>query len=172
MICLDIAGVFDGLWWPEILKRLRLANVGRNTYQAISMYLQNRTAFIKYVEDTVKRNITKGCPQGSVLGPILWNMAYDSVLRDQYPEGVNIIAFADDTVVLEEWDTVQQITDKFTASMKSIESWAIKVQLTFSVQKMQAMLLKGPITNRRYPTLKIYEKSIKFTEQLTYLGYC
>lgn len=170
MICLDIAGAFDGLWWPELLKRFRLANVGQNTYQAISMYLQDRKAYIRYGEDVVNRNITKGCPQGSVLGPTLWNMAYDSLLRKQYPEGVSIIAFADDTVVLVEGDTVQQLTDKFTASMHSIESWAEKVKLSFSVQKTQAMVLKGPITNRRYPTLKIYRESIKFTEQLTYLG--
>lgn len=80
----------------------------------------------------VQRNMSKGCPQGSVLRPPLWNLAYDPVLWDQYLEGVSIIAFAEDTAVLVEADTVQQLRDKFEASMVKIEEWASKVNLSFS----------------------------------------
>lgn len=108
------------------MKRLRLANFGLNSYQAIKAYLQNRTVIVKYGNEMVQRNISKGCPQGSVLGPALWNVAYDLVLRDQYLEGVRIIAFAKDTAVLVEADTAKHLRDKFEASMVKIRRMGLK----------------------------------------------
>lgn len=45
-------------------------------------------------------NINYGMPQGSVVGPMLWNVTYDRVLRAQHPESTKIIGFADDTLVM------------------------------------------------------------------------
>jgi len=40
-------------------------------------------------------------PQGSVLGPVLWNIAFDSVIRlAEDEEFGNIICYADDTLVV------------------------------------------------------------------------
>lgn len=37
-----------------------------------------------------------GVPQGSVIGPDLWNVLYDDLLRMELPTDVELIAFADD----------------------------------------------------------------------------
>lgn len=42
----------------------------------------------------------KGFPQGSILGPILWNILFDCVLEADMPEGVMVVAYADDIGVL------------------------------------------------------------------------
>ncbi|CAH2090293.1 unnamed protein product [Euphydryas editha] len=39
-------------------------------------------------------------PQGSVLGPLLWNLAYDDVLRVDLPDSVSIVSYTDETLVL------------------------------------------------------------------------
>lgn len=39
-------------------------------------------------------------PQGSVLGPTLCNFLYDGLLRLPIPDGVEIVAYADDVAVL------------------------------------------------------------------------
>ncbi|XP_065356251.1 uncharacterized protein LOC135950648 [Calliphora vicina] len=41
-----------------------------------------------------------GVPQGSVLGPLLWNVMYNEVLELNIPEEANIIGFADDIAVV------------------------------------------------------------------------
>lgn len=38
----------------------------------------------------------KGVPQGSVLGPFLWNLVYDGIWRLDFQTGCRIQAFADD----------------------------------------------------------------------------
>ncbi|CAB0040027.1 unnamed protein product [Trichogramma brassicae] len=44
--------------------------------------------------------VTAGVPQGSVLGPILWNVMYDAVLRLNFGGYVKIVGFADDIALV------------------------------------------------------------------------
>ena len=43
----------------------------------------------------VKYEMQCGVPQGSVIGPLLWNLMYDEVLRIPLPNNVRRIAYAD-----------------------------------------------------------------------------
>lgn len=66
----DISGAFDNVWWPSILGNLKARNCPRNLYRLISSYLSNRKAIIAGNAASVEKKVTKGCPQGSVLGPL------------------------------------------------------------------------------------------------------
>lgn len=46
------------------------------------------------------RKMLAGFPQGSVLGPLLWNVGYDSVLQEGMDPGCCVICYADDTLIL------------------------------------------------------------------------
>lgn len=44
--------------------------------------------------------LSQGVPQGFILGPLLWNILYDGVLRLELADGCNILAYADDLVLI------------------------------------------------------------------------
>lgn len=46
------------------------------------------------------RRVEAGVLQGSILGLLLWNIAYDDVLRTELEEECSIIGYADDTLVI------------------------------------------------------------------------
>ena len=62
-------------------------------------YFCDRNLTYEVAGREVKKALTAGVPQGSVLGPTMWSILYDSLLREQMPEGVELIAYADDVAI-------------------------------------------------------------------------
>ena len=56
--------------------------------------------------------VTARIPQGSVLGPLLWNITYDGVLRLRLSNGTTIVDFADDIGIISIAKTVKKIEEK------------------------------------------------------------
>lgn len=52
----------------------------KNVYGALRDYLSDRTHTANYGEVRVEVNASRGCPQGSVLGPLLWVLAMEEAL--------------------------------------------------------------------------------------------
>lgn len=62
----------------------------------IESYLNERDLMIE--SETLR--MTQGGPQGSLRGPTIWNIFYDSVLELQLPIGCMNVAYVDDMVLL------------------------------------------------------------------------
>ena len=90
------------------------ANWGRITRVLFNMdnYLKDRKVI--YLTDEGEREyiVMAGVPPGSVLGPLLWNIMYDGVLRLRLPNGTTIVGFADDIAIVSVAKTVREIEEK------------------------------------------------------------
>ncbi|GJQ69675.1 hypothetical protein Trydic_g2970 [Trypoxylus dichotomus] len=96
-ILLDISGAFDHAWWPQIKNQLSRKDCPRMA----SAYFSEHKAVIEEPGLSVSRRVTRGCPQGSRSGPGYWNIVYDSVFQLDLGKGCEIVAFADDTTLLD-----------------------------------------------------------------------
>jgi len=76
MIFFDIAGVFD-LWWPAILRRIMKTNCSSQIFDILRDYFNKRLMLLTSNFDKVTKKMTKGCPQGSIIGPLAWNWCMD-----------------------------------------------------------------------------------------------
>lgn len=69
-----MTGDFDNAWWPIIVQKLKEWRCPVNIIRMVISYLNNRVVHLKTATGLVQRRLTKGCPQGSVLGPVLWDV--------------------------------------------------------------------------------------------------
>ncbi|XP_069979403.1 uncharacterized protein [Penaeus vannamei] len=81
VIALDIAGAFDRVWHRGLLAKLQARGISSNLLRLFSDYLTGRTMQVVIGgQSSHKYPIQASVPQGSVLGPILWNIYIDDFL--------------------------------------------------------------------------------------------
>ena len=66
--------------------------------------------------------MTAGAAQGSVLGPDLWNLAYDSLLKLEVSEETILVGYADDVAVLISARSVERAQVKINQLMLRMEN--------------------------------------------------
>uniref|UniRef100_A0ABD2W5U7 Reverse transcriptase domain-containing protein n=1 Tax=Trichogramma kaykai TaxID=54128 RepID=A0ABD2W5U7_9HYME len=69
-------------------------------YYLIRDYLADQTVSLTSDGSRVTRRVKKGAPQGSIFGPNMWNMCMDPVRREVQERGGEIVAYADDLLLL------------------------------------------------------------------------
>ncbi|UYV62957.1 hypothetical protein LAZ67_2002616, partial [Cordylochernes scorpioides] len=80
LITIDISGAFDNAWWPAIIKRIDSDNLPEKLIKILQSYLNSRIISFSYDNLTTSKPITKGCPQGGPLSPLLWTILLNDLL--------------------------------------------------------------------------------------------
>ncbi|CAK1584980.1 unnamed protein product [Parnassius mnemosyne] len=111
-----------------------------------------------------------GCPQGSVLGPTLWNMLMDDLLRLPLPEGVAMTAYADDVTILIESGTRAGIESRARVTLDLVREWGLRNRLEFSSSKSTTMTVRGKLQPPPPPVIKLGGESIKTVTNVKVLG--
>ena len=80
-------------------------------------YLRERWVIYEGDKWSLKEEMTCGAPQGSRVGPLVWNVMYYDFLRMDLPAGTNIIGFADDALVVCAADDVRILELRINESL-------------------------------------------------------
>lgn len=143
---LDITGAFDNLSWVALFDDLDRLGATVSTRRMLRSYLIGRKASFKIEGKRYQATMKKGCPQGSKIGPLLWNIGADKALdsASNHLNGKSItIAYADDLVVLVGASRIDTAKTRMTARIDELIRWANHRGLSFSTRKSQVMCLKG-----------------------------
>ena len=98
MISFDVRNAFNLALWDKIIKALEERQVPAYLIKIVEGYFQDRVLVVG--EDQTEMRLSRGVPQGSVLGPLLWNVFYDGVLRLKMARETETIAYADDLALI------------------------------------------------------------------------
>lgn len=165
VVTVDIKNAFNMASWEKIMDKLEEKGIARYLINVIDSYLSHR--YIRVENEYIE--LSTGVPQGSVLGPTLWNVLYDGILRIQLMEGVTTVAFADDLAVITEAADREELVYKTNESLYRIERWIEANKLQLAPQKSEVIILKGP-SKREEIKVRISGTEIDHTRQVKYLG--
>ena len=94
LLSTDMSKAFDSLYPPLLLSKLKAYGFEDNTVRLLESYLCDRNYRVK-IGDLLSssRTVNRGCPQGSALGPLLWNIFQNDL---SYCVTTNLSMYADD----------------------------------------------------------------------------
>lgn len=136
MAYLDFSKAFDTVPHRRLLHKLGNMGVGRTVVWWVGNWLGGRTqrVVVNGCHSTEGR-VTSGVPQGSVLGPVLFNIFISDIAQDL--EG-RISLFADDTKLCNRVDTPEGV-DRMRSDLQKLEEWSGVWQLKFNAKKCKIM---------------------------------
>lgn len=146
LVLLDLSAAFDTINHEILICRLeKLIGIKGTALSWFKSYLSNRSQFVHVNEKSSRHTEVKyGVPQGSVLGPILFNLymlPLGNIIRGH---SINFHCYADDTQLylsIKPEETNQLV--KLQACVDDIKSWMTCNFLMLNSDKTEVILL-GP----------------------------
>lgn len=169
-VSLDIENAFNSIPWPTIRKSILRKDFPDYLKRIIDGYLFERWVEYSTSNGVVIRPVIAGVPQSSVLGPLLWNIGYDRVLRGRMEYGCQVICYADETLLLASADTVSTATRRANLQIARILDGIERIGIKVATRKTEAVLISRQKRARSFPVVRVDRDVIKTGSSMKYLG--
>lgn len=137
-VFLDLRKAFDTVHHDLLLRKLEILGFRGTVFKLMESYLKNRLQRV-----TVNKSISSiqsvqfGVPQGTVMGPILFLIYINDLLS--YDTINTYISYADDTVILINGNTWEELRSKMIITLKKIKFWLDVNLLTLNWEKTKCL---------------------------------
>ncbi|GFX77533.1 RNA-directed DNA polymerase from mobile element jockey [Trichonephila clavipes] len=163
---LDIQKAFDRVWLTGLTFKLITYNIPPPLICLLHSYNSDRSYQVR-VKDTLSntKNICCGVAQGSLLGPLLFNL-YINDIPDYSLTKLNM--FADDTAVHTTYKRISSVTYALNKHLKLLEKYYDQWKISINVEKYAAVIF----TKKRKlpPPPTMYNTTIPWSQSTKYLG--
>lgn len=168
---LDIVGAFNLICYESIKRAAKHFKVNETVITWIDTMLSSRKVKANFLNSSKTGEVNKGCPQGGVLSPILWNMVIDDLLNKLNKAGYNTEGFADDIVIL----LIGKFEETLNSMMKSaliiVEKWCTENGLSVNPQKTKLVLFTNKRKIKKLNLPKLNGTKLVLANHVKFLGF-
>ena len=123
---LDLEKAFDLMWTTGTVLKLREFGITDNILKWIHNFLTDRKIQVRVgVETSDPLNLENGCPQGSVLSPILFNVIINTLQESLEKLTISLLQYADDAAVWRANTNINLALKQVQKALNENEAWAI-----------------------------------------------
>jgi len=169
VLTFDIKNTFNSVSWNNILRETYAKEVPPYLCRVLDDYFHERKLRYNTGGPEEEKNITSGVPQGSVLGPTLWNILYDGLLRETLPVGVEFLAYADDLAFVGKSIYVFELEKMLSVGAEIVRTWLSNNGPELAVEKSEAIILTNTRVHNDF-TMELGGVEINGTKCIKYLG--
>lgn len=173
-VSLDVANAFNSIPRTQIGKALKRKGFPGYIRKILHNYLLERKVIYPIAEGKEgERIVEAGVPQGSVLGPTLWNITYDEVLGTEAEEGCEVIGYADDTMILATAERIEEATVKASMQVGKVMRKIRGIGLRVAIGKTEAVCFqkrKRREDRDRRHRIVVGNEEVELKDTLKYLG--
>jgi len=141
-VLIDFTSAFDTLSHAAIIEACEALGIGKFELRWIRNWLADRRNCVRLNNTTSKwKHFTAGVPQGTVLGPLLFIICMDSLLKklNLIPE-LNAIAFADDLTVDARGGHIDDCIVSAQKALNTLKQWTKWSKMRVNITKTKAIL--------------------------------
>ncbi|UYV60670.1 hypothetical protein LAZ67_1001817, partial [Cordylochernes scorpioides] len=144
LIAIDISGAFDNAWWPALIKRMDEDHVPAVLIKIIQSFLnRRRKTSLTFSNTTISKYLSKGCPQGGPLSPLLWNIVLNDLLINFASPNSEIICYADDVSIVCWHKTIEGLKNETERTLNYVIQWCTRNKLKLSPEKTGLIHMHG-----------------------------
>lgn len=173
IVFVDFARAFETINRNKLLIILHRIGLRNTVFDWFKSYLLCRSQIVNFQGAlSKKRDIKFGVPQGSKLGPILFNLYINEIISVLKNNDTDVKLFADDLMISICGYDIDVIESKLNECLKRLNDWLNNNQLKINVKKTVYMILhdqriKGVRNNCK---LMINNYELKYVTETKYLG--
>ena len=157
MVMADYSKAFDTVDFKTVIRKMNNLGFSKTFMKWLVSYLSERKQYVQIDDRQSKHGITKfGVPQGSVLGPLIFNI-YVSDLTDSLHPDTSCMQYADDTSLYSHCK-VKNLTETLSTTSNdliNLTDWSTQSNLALNSKKTEAMLFSTPQMARAHSLNKI-----------------
>ena len=164
---LDLSRAFDTINKEILLFKLSCYGIRGSPLSFLESYLTGRSQHVGvngFTSDS--NNVNIGVPQGSVLGPLLFNLFINDVIN-AFP--CKKVFYADDGVLYVTASSLDDCVDLLKDVIKNLSTWLSKNKLIPNTDKTKLMLFTPRPVNV-YPNVVFNGSTLEWVDSIKYLG--
>ena len=169
---------FDTVNHKVLITKLSTLGFSKPFLRWLNSYLSDRSHFVQIDDRTSESvNVRFGVPQGSILGPMLFNL-YVSDLQDHLPSSIGSFQYADDTTIYSSCPApeLQRCAQELNYTLSTASSWSNDSHLALNSKKTKTMLLSTSqmshvhSLDKNLPAITISDSTLEYVNVSKLLG--